>query len=487
MPEKSLANERFLLRENTSEAQQSQFQKNLGIFDEHKFHFESHNTKSAITHQAGARAVNEAEAELHNCDQTQTKEQTSTQQQAVIYNKSAMPQERPNCVQRKTQQDRKIKTLPTDVATLNPTQQRYYKKPRWSLQHCNTKERRTQTKMLTNYRSQAVVPDQANLVQQNAVNLARIQPQRPARPHIATAATFCVNAITSSTSSTSTTSANQLHTKRLRARRLPGLLFISTLLLFLLSALPSVHAACRKEPARTCESICTPGSLNCTLRALLLLPDDNAYTASMCRTMPVLDLADQYIRENSLLPPQVNLEWMTGDVKCDAAYASIKAMDGIVKNCAHVVFGPVCDYALAAVSRIAKYFNSNGTPVISIGGATDSFEDKKTTCADEFYMLVRAGVLSFKSLSLMIIELMKRYNWSNSIAFYERDGQSNIVGEHSCYLMMKSFGDEMRNLNLTFAQYSIVPELRNRTEELVREIGNKHTIMRGCLDNITFY
>lgn len=67
------------------------------------------------------------------------------------------------------------------------------------------------------------------------------------------------------------------------------------------------------------------------------------------------------------------------------------------------------------------------------------------------------------------------YNWSNSIAFYERDGQSNIVGEHSCYLMMKSFGDEMRNLNLTFAQYSIVPELRNRTEELVREIGNKHT------------
>ncbi|XP_039971238.1 uncharacterized protein LOC120782814 [Bactrocera tryoni] len=246
-------------------------------------------------------------------------------------------------------------------------------------------------------------------------------------------------------------------------------------LLYLLSALPHVSAACREESARACEAICTPDGPDCTLRALLLLPDDDTYTASLRRTMPVLHLADQYIRENSLLPPQLNLEWMTGDVKCDAAYASIKAMDGIVKNCAHVVFGPVCDYALAAVSRIAKYFNSNGTPVISIGGATDSFEDQKTTCADEFYMLVRPGVLSFKSLSLMIIELMKRYNWSNSIAFYERDGQSNAVGEHSCYLMMKSFGDEMRNLNLTFAQYSIVPELRNRTEELVREIGNKHT------------
>ncbi|XP_014099259.3 uncharacterized protein [Bactrocera oleae] len=256
--------------------------------------------------------------------------------------------------------------------------------------------------------------------------------------------------------------------------RLPTVLLTYTLL-YLLSAMPHVRAACRKESARGCEAICTPDGRNCTLRALLLLPDDDTYIASMRRTMPVLHLADRYIRENSLLPPQLNLEWMTGDVKCDAAYASIKAMDGIVKNCAHVVFGPVCDYALAAVSRIAKYFNSNGTPVISIGGATDSFEDKKTTCADEFYMLVRPGVLSFKSLSLMIIELMKHYKWSNSIAFYERDGQSNAVGEHSCYLMMKSFGDEMRNLNLTFAQYSIVPELRNRTEELVREIGNKHT------------
>ncbi|XP_054081136.1 atrial natriuretic peptide receptor 1 isoform X1 [Zeugodacus cucurbitae] len=265
-------------------------------------------------------------------------------------------------------------------------------------------------------------------------------------------------------------------------RSSPPLVLLTYTLLYLLSAAPHVRAACREESARACEAICTPDGRNCTLRALLLLPDDNTYTASMRRTMPVLHLADQYIRENSLLSPQLNFEWMTGDVKCDAAYASIKAMDGIVKNCAHVVFGPVCDYALAAVSRIAKYFNSNGTPVISIGGATDSFEDQKTTCADEFYMLVRPGVLSFKSLSLMIIELMKRYNWSNSIAFYERDGQSNVVGEHSCYLMMKSFGDEMRNLNLTFAQYSIVPELRNRTEELVREIGNKHTIVIMCAD-----
>lgn len=128
-------------------------------------------------------------------------------------------------------------------------------------------------------------------------------------------------------------------------RPLPLLLLTYTML-YLLSAVPHVRAACRKESARACEAICTPDGRNCTLRALLLLPDDDTYTASMRRTMPVLHLADRYIHENSLLPPQLHLEWMTGDVKCDAAYASIKAMDGIVKNCAHVVFGPVCDYAL---------------------------------------------------------------------------------------------------------------------------------------------
>ncbi|XP_053949468.1 uncharacterized protein LOC128857747 [Anastrepha ludens] len=269
-------------------------------------------------------------------------------------------------------------------------------------------------------------------------------------------------------------SSSHLHLPYLWRGLVRKKLFVSTLLL-LLTALPLTCAACRDEPARPCEAICTPDGHNCTLRALLLLPDDDTYIASMRSTMPVMYLAEQYLRKNSLLPPQLHFEWMTGDVKCEAAYATIKAMDGIARNCAHVVFGPVCDYALAAVSRIAKYFSSNGTPVISVGGATDSFEFPKTSCADEFYMLLRAGLLSFKSISVMIIELLKHYNWTNSIVFYERDGRKDVAGEHSCYLMMKSFGDEMRDLNLTFAQYSLMPELHNRTEEVKREIGNKHT------------
>ena len=47
----------------------------------------------------------------------------------------------------------------------------------------------------------------------------------------------------------------------------------------------------------------------------------------------------------------------------------------------HVLFGPACDYALAAVARLSKYRN---IPLITAGGYALDFSDKKTEPADEF-------------------------------------------------------------------------------------------------------
>lgn len=61
---------------------------------------------------------------------------------------------------------------------------------------------------------------------------------------------------------------------------------------------------------------------------------------------PVFELAlqDETVRE--LFPPWLSFEWMTYDVTdCDAAYAVISAIDAF-NDCAHVFFGPSCDYAL---------------------------------------------------------------------------------------------------------------------------------------------
>ncbi|KAH8288794.1 hypothetical protein KR054_009752 [Drosophila jambulina] len=233
-------------------------------------------------------------------------------------------------------------------------------------------------------------------------------------------------------------------------------------------------ANCREEPARDCEAICDASGRNCSIRALVLLPDDNMYQASLPRVLPILKVAEQQIRAKALIPPHIDFEWLAHDTKCDASLGVIKAMDGIIKQCAQVIFGPVCDYSLAAVSRITKYFNSQGTPLISVGGSTYDFEQKKTDCNDEFYMLLRTGMLSFETISELTINVMKRHNWSHSIFYYERDGQRSVAGMHTCFLMMKSLGKQMRNENMTFAQFPLEPNLTNRTEEMRREIGNKH-------------
>lgn len=57
-------------------------------------------------------------------------------------------------------------------------------------------------------------------------------------------------------------------------------------------------------------------------------------------------LAWQKIEELGILPSNLNVTWKTYDDRCDASYALISAMDGHFKDCADVIFGPVCDYAL---------------------------------------------------------------------------------------------------------------------------------------------
>ncbi|XP_017873934.1 PREDICTED: atrial natriuretic peptide receptor 1 isoform X2 [Drosophila arizonae] len=249
-----------------------------------------------------------------------------------------------------------------------------------------------------------------------------------------------------------------------------------------LLCLGGCQARCREEPARDCEAICDATGGNCSIRALVLLPNDDGYEASLQRVLPILKVAEQQIRSTALIPPHIDFEWLAHDTKCDASLGVIWAMDGIIKQCAQIIFGPVCDYSLAAVSRITKYFNSQGTPLITVGGSTYDFEQKKTDCGDEFYMLLRTGMLSFESISELTINVMKQHNWSHSIFYYERDGQRNVAGLHTCFLMMKSLGKQMRNENMTFAQYPLESNVMNRSEEMRREIGNKHSIVIMCAD-----
>ncbi|GBP66146.1 hypothetical protein EVAR_83926_1 [Eumeta japonica] len=105
---------------------------------------------------------------------------------------------------------------------------------------------------------------------------------------------------------------------------------------------------CRGEEyhrERECEAVCRDGQ--CTIRAALLLPRNTTYLASMYAVQPVFDLALQDPKIKGLLPFNASFEVTTYDVEdCDPAYAIISAIDAYTYDCAHVYFGPACDFAL---------------------------------------------------------------------------------------------------------------------------------------------
>lgn len=61
---------------------------------------------------------------------------------------------------------------------------------------------------------------------------------------------------------------------------------------------------------------------------------------------------------------------------------------------------------LAAVSRIVKYFRNDGTPLLTVGGYTFDFSQNKTTCDNEYHMLLRVGLLSFQTISDFMVQIM---------------------------------------------------------------------------------
>ena len=62
----------------------------------------------------------------------------------------------------------------------------------------------------------------------------------------------------------------------------------------------------------------------------------------------------------------------------------------------------------APVARIARYIYNDGIPVITGAGYTFDFEEPKTHCENEFHMLIRTGLVSFKRMAFFMIELIRQ-------------------------------------------------------------------------------
>ena len=80
----------------------------------------------------------------------------------------------------------------------------------------------------------------------------------------------------------------------------------------------------------------------------------------------------------------------------------------------NVIFGPACDYALAAVARFSKFHR---LPLVTAGGFAMDFSEPKTKKFDEFYMLTRTG-MAWTGIVEMFHKFMIQEKWNKYTLVY---------------------------------------------------------------------
>ncbi|XP_052131789.1 uncharacterized protein LOC127751775, partial [Frankliniella occidentalis] len=119
---------------------------------------------------------------------------------------------------------------------------------------------------------------------------------------------------------------------------------------------------------RSCSASCTPGAA-CPVRAAVLLPRDaDQYEVALPRVLPVMALAAEAVSRRGLWPLDL-LSFLPGDDKCDAVYGQISAVDSYAHDCAHVFFGPACEYS------VGEYCPLAGT-LVSVAGSETPFSPR---------------------------------------------------------------------------------------------------------------
>ncbi|XP_053977333.1 atrial natriuretic peptide receptor 1-like isoform X1 [Hylaeus volcanicus] len=243
---------------------------------------------------------------------------------------------------------------------------------------------------------------------------------------------------------------------------------------------------CREvQLPRSCEALCkrnSTGDVSCELRIAVILPANSSYDISLPKVLPVLDLAIDEARSRGLLPPRLKLTLHPQDDHCDATYAQIAAIDSF-SNCVHLFLGPACDYCVAAVGRVVKFF---GAPLITTGGFTYDFTQNKTTCENEYFMTTRIGSLAFRDVARFFVSLMNRYEWRRVHLVYATNEQTSVAGKHTCQLMMKSMVEFIKTQpNITFGNFDLESTKESYPNALRNHVGNWYSVVVMCANATT--
>ncbi|XP_064595780.1 atrial natriuretic peptide receptor 3-like [Liolophura sinensis] len=157
------------------------------------------------------------------------------------------------------------------------------------------------------------------------------------------------------------------------------------------------------------------------IKIATILPANDSRLFSIRNVAPAMEIAMALVSKSHRLLDGYTFSVKYEDSDCDIAEGINKAIKFYMQKEVNAFFGPVCDYALAPVSRQAIFWN---IPVISAGGMAMDFTTSKLT---EYRSLTRVGMFNFVSLCRFFMSVMNHFKWKTFKIIYDKPGQDSIV------------------------------------------------------------
>ncbi|XP_023347812.1 atrial natriuretic peptide receptor 1 isoform X2 [Eurytemora carolleeae] len=154
------------------------------------------------------------------------------------------------------------------------------------------------------------------------------------------------------------------------------------------------------------------------------------------------------------------------DSHCDNIYAPKTWTDAVVDG-VDVLFGPSCEYGLAAVARQAKFYNVS---LITAGGMALNYQYRKDRREDEFFLLTRTGY-SFLDTAKAVSNMMEEFDWHRLVLLYRKGDHAEWTGELTCTHVMSAVVEEMKKRQVTIQEIKLdmTDTIYNHSVDMLRQ------------------
>lgn len=175
------------------------------------------------------------------------------------------------------------------------------------------------------------------------------------------------------------------------------------------------------------------------IEVLAFLPQNNSYLFSHARVAPAVLYAERRLKTDGRFSGfRFNIHFEDSDCLNSAIFTLVDRSCG---QKPHLILGPVCEYAAAAVVRLASHWN---VPVISAGALAAGFSNKNA----EYSHLTRIAP-SYVKMAEIFSAMFERFDWRSALLVYEDDKE-----ERNCYFTLEGIYHLMPDIHMKTYAFS---------------------------------